>query len=907
MQCTAGEAYNPAMGTISVSELESWLSGGGLVVTSSERAARAVLRAYHRARQSEGRAAWVAPAVMHWQAFVRAEWEKRVHDQRLVLSPNQELLMWRRIVAASGLPASLLDGPRRKLARLAMDAHALICSYAPDYLQPRRRAGWDQDAAVWSGWLEQLDLACQESAAVSADRIALELPKLLDNREQRQPLVLAGFDRLTTSQQRVLDAWGEWRQVTGREPASNVAFYRANNANSELAACAAWCRQVLEAGPKQRLLIIAQNAAEQRGEVERAFLRENEHGAELRVEFSLGVPLGQEPVARSAMMVLRWMNGALEEQELDWLIAGGYAAANDRETAELAAAMRKIRRRHRQRTEWSLQDFVSEAALTSRPWAIRMQAAQQRLATASSRDLRPLVWAETVSHLLETAGWPGARPMSSPEFQAARRWSQALEACGSLGFDGQRMGWNEFLAELSATLSETLFAPESEDAPILIAGPAESAGLDSDALWFLGTDDHAWPAGGRMNALLPPAVQREARMPHASAALDWELAKTVTERLLRSAPEVRFSYSAQADGADLRPSRLLMQLGLAPMELPSNLIASPAPLPIATAYEDSILVQLQIAPMDDTSKAAPVPGGSSIITAQSNCPFQAFVVSRLQAETWDAAEASLTPAERGELVHAVLRDAWAGPPHGLSSLVELRAVAELDAFVAGHARTAMARIPSRIREQMPARYLALEEQRLARLITAWLKYEQTRADFTVVGTELEKVESVDGLLLKLRLDRLDRLNDDTFLVVDYKTGTVTDRAWEMPRPEDLQLPLYACFGLEDGQVLGGLVFAKVQTGKQMCFEGRVGNALGTLLPNLGRTCALVNKPFEAEHRMEWQEEIEKLARDFIAGRADVDPRDPPATCERCGMHVLCRIQEREPAFGSDGAEVDIDA
>ena len=44
---------------------------------------------------------------------------------------------------------------------------------------------------------------------------------------------------------------------------------------------------------------------------------------------------------------------------------------------------------------------------------------------------------------------------------------------------------------------------------------------------------------------------------------------------------------------------------------------------------------------------------------------------------------------------------------------------------------------------------------------------------------------------------------------------------------------------------------------------------------------------------EWKRAIEQLARDFITGRADVDPRDYPKTCERCGLFTLCRVRERE--------------
>ena len=42
-----------------------------------------------------------------------------------------------------------------------------------------------------------------------------------------------------------------------------------------------------------------------------------------------------------------------------------------------------------------------------------------------------------------------------------------------------------------------------------------------------------------------------------------------------------------------------------------------------------------------------------------------------------------------------------------------------------------------------------------------------------------------------------------------------------------------------------------------------------------------------------------MARDFLAGRADVDPRDYPDTCDRCGLQTLCRIQENRAAFEAE--------
>ncbi len=388
------------------------------------------------------------------------------------------------------------------------------------------------------------------------------------------------------------------------------------------------------------------------------------------------------------------------------------------------------------------------------------------------------------------AGWPGAKrnTRTSAEEQALRRWQETVDACASLGFDGRRITWSDFLAALDRAVDETLFAPESQDAPILIAGPAESAGLTADAIWFLGASEDAWPAAGATHPLIPLDVQREAGMPHATAKLDWDLANAMTRRVLASAPEVHFSYARQSEGVEARPSRLVAQVAGWPQPLACQSHAPAIPDPLTVAYDDA--TQLPY-PLRDVS------GGANVLTTQSQCPFKAFATARLDAKKWDAAEAGLTASERGLLLHEVLHSIWAGPPNGIRTHAELVARTDLAAFVEGHVRRVLAGrkcLPVRA-SSMPPRYLELEGARLTVLITEWLRFEQARQPFTVLETEKKTNVSIAGLPLHLRLDRVDRLNDGSLLVIDYKTGDAKAKSWDLPRPDDVQLPLYAGFAL----------------------------------------------------------------------------------------------------------------
>jgi probable DNA repair protein len=800
----------------------------------------------------------------------------------LLLNPAQEQALWVEIAGADRSLATLLEGPRHRLAALAMEAHELLCSYAPQFLRTNARGGWQQDAAAFSGWLRGFDEACRAGSLISPSRLPHELiPLLFAETAKRPPLLLAGFDRILPVQRSLFDAWGDWREAAQGELATVVHFHAAADAQAELAACAIWCGRQFAANPSARLLVVTQAASARRGQIERAFQRHSGPA----FEFSLGVPLSQVALARAAHLLLRWLDGSLAEQELDWLLSTGHAAASAGESAALQATMRALRRFSLERTQWTLAAFLGErcaAELLPATWVERISAAQRLLAGFALRAQSPLDWAELIPRLLDELHFAAARPLASAEFQALRRWHQAVESCGSLGFDGRRISWKDFLSQLDRALDETLFAPESRDAPIQIAGPTESAGLTTDAVWFLGADEDAWPARGAAHPLLPVEVQREAGMPHATPQLDWELAAAITRRILAAAPEVHFSFARQSEAAEARPSRLIAQLAGEAQKLSAGLTAPAAPPPLTVFFEDFSRIPFP---------PGKVAGGAAVLTAQSQCPFKAFATARLAAQEWKPAEAGLTASQRGSLLHAVLHAVWAGAPDGIRSYADLMSLNDRQAFVAAHVQRVMAReLRPHLRELGPRRYLELEEQRLTRLVTEWLEYEATRIEFEVAATEVKRTVHIAGLTFDLRLDRMDRLNDGSQLVIDYKSGNVSPNAWELPRPDDVQLPLYAGFALEADEVLGGLVFAKVRAG-EMKFAGRAGDAAATLFAGLKGGSPLVKNPFTAEQLLDWRDCIQQLAGDFLAGRAEVDPREATKTCEHCGLQTLCRIQE----------------
>jgi probable DNA repair protein len=857
----------------------------------------------------------------------------------MILSEAQELKIWELLVTENKSAAAMLTGPRRQLAHLAFEAHRLLCSYAPHALEPRKRNGWQRDAEAMSNWLISFEQRCMRERLLSASRLPLELLNVITRGEHeaqgpaRAALKLVGFDRLQPAQLSLLEAWGEWELVSHSETALRVEYYSAPDLMVELAACVRWCGQMLKANPKTRLMVVTNEASERRGEIERAFTRWLGIEAQPAIEFSLGLTMSRIPLIHAAELLLRWIDHPLAENELDWLLSSGFLSISANESAALLWFMRILRRRKKEQPEWSFDDFLRrveeesvrgaqadvEAALSD--FARRMHTTRRVLrdaaggANLTSRKTL-LEWVELAPKILNASGWPGFRTLESAEAQARLRLDQHMEALAELGFDGRRVQWSDFTVLLSQVLAEALFAPESREAPILIAGPAESAGLTADGIWFLGAHDQGWPISGTTNPMLPLGLQREAGMPHATTEMDWEFADTMTKRFLHSAADVRFSFARLCGDEEMKPSRLLERSVGAARELSEDLLLPPGGNPFT-----ELVVEKREIPF----LLPKVRGGANLLTLQSNCPFKAFATERLGAERWSAAEYGFTASQRGQLLHQLMREIWSGAQQGgLKGSADLRALLEsctsevedeknLEEFVQNHAHRVLNReIDPELRARLVPEYIELELERLTHLVSEWLRYEAKREAFEVVALEDNRSVNLAGLALELRIDRIDRLNDGSLLVIDYKSGDVKTNLWEVPRPEDVQLPLYACFALnrdaKDGnepEVAGGLAFAKISA-KYQSFAGHLRDAEKTIFAGLSNQSALKKLPLTDEMLFDWKKEIQGLAESFVRGDAEVDPRIPLKTCEKCEYKVLCRVRESEEIFDEDAEDEEIE-
>ena len=122
--------------------------------------------------------------------------------------------------------------------------------------------------------------------------------------------------------------------------------------------------------------------------------------------------------------------------------------------------------------------------------------------------------------------------------------------------------------------------------------------------------------------------------------------------------------------------------------------------------------------------------------------------------------------------------------------------------------------------------------------------------------------------------------------------------WLAERPDEPQLPLYATTSAEE---IAAVAYAQLKRGA-LGFQGIAREP--ALLPNVKPIGDYTQIPLAREYSSwnelieGWKYELRMLAEGFAAGDARVDPKKSD-TCRYCGLHGLCRVNERRGGLDGD--------
>ena len=882
--------------------LAEGLAGGVTVLTPNRRLAQALAREFDAAQAAQGRGAWESADILPYSAFVQRCYEDALYSALapglpILLTPAQEHALWEDIIRRSEAGGALLAIP--ETAALAADAWTT--AHAWRLLDSLRSDRLNEDAAAFRDWCAAYSLRCERDGHTDSASLPDLVAARVQGAEISKPKLLAlyGFDIRTPQQQTLLEAL----QAAGTEVVAcaqdereaGVLHLACVDARDEIQRAAAWARARLESDPHASIGIVVPDLAKQRKLLIRTFrivmapasMLPGGNEDPLPFNVSLGAALSSYPLVQAACLILELAGREIEFGRASLLLRSPFIAAGEAEAAGRALLDLELRRRAEPAI--TLERLLSTLdAAGAGAMAPELAQRLRRLAEFRKSDLfaarAPSDWAKAITEALKLMGFPDkGRSLDSAEYQTLKKWHEVVAGFALLDRVSAKMGYAEAVGRVRRLAAETLFQPEAPDAPVQILGVLESAGMAFDHLWVMGLSDDAWPIHPRPNPFLPLEAQRRARVPEASIEATLALDAAITRGWLGAAREVVLSH-AQAEGErKLLPSPLLRTL-------PQGELA----LPAYPRHRDLIHAAANIESIEDAAApplaaGAMLTGGTGVISDQSACPFRAFALHRLDAESPEAPHAGLDAMERGILVHRVLAGAWSQ----LKTKTNLDAIGagELDALLARAADEAVTRVKRDRPATLAGRFAEVEKARLVRLARAWLEMEREARgdDFSVVAVEDKRNIVIGPLTLRGKLDRVDQLEDGRRIVIDYKSTAEPTGAWLGERPDAPQLPLYL---VATEPAAAAIAFAQVKAG-EMKFAALAADE--TLLPVWK---SLPDIGWDAQVA-EWRRVLARLATEFAAGEAAVQPKDSRTTCRNCEVQPLCRIHERLGASVSD--------
>ena len=876
---------------INNTKISSVLEQGGTVVVPSRQRAAAIRLAHTVAQLDRKLEHWGSCDVLPWSAWLERMAATARHGALRGLrrlSATEEWLAWRAAsVAASAsagmlMPASLADALRRSAARVRDGA-----------LQ------WPGSPTSESALLRQASASmarvCRERGAVLGD----DWPLLLrDAPVSPVPLLLAGFEELGPALKARLAELGAHfddsaSAATAAAPAAVPAdeLVAASDRDDELRRAAQWSRRLLERDAGARLLVIVPQLAQCRAMAIQAFehaLNGSEllSGLEAQRRFAVegGVPLTEYPLVAAALALLALGSEGLEFAELATLLRGSFLRCG----TPAARAALELRLRDRNVLHADVRQLLDVVRTAAADWSGGLESALgamlPALTRAAAAPARAGDWARHFAAQLALWGWPGTQALDSAEQQQRERFETLLGEFATLDRTTGLTSAAAAVQLLRAMAARTRFEAATDDTAVTISAESGDPLVHYDGIWVTGLDAERWPAPAQPDPFIPLAVQRAAQLPGASPEGQLMVAKQRLAAWRARAGMLVLSQACNDGDVQLQPSRLLPW----PDSQPEH---AEAPLPIA--LEDPLLAALRAGAVleprpEERALVWPaernLPGGTRALDLQAACPFRALAELRLEAAPLPEPRPGLDPRERGQVLHQALEHVW----RELKGSAALRRcdAAALQALARQATTRALSALLAKRSTPLPASLQANESARTASLIVLLLEQEKARADFSIDALEASSVHGLAGAQIKVRMDRVDRLDDGRYTVIDYKSGTPLKFDAVDERPQYVQLLAYAALMPAP---LAGVAGVHLRP-DGIAWRGAAEDV--TVFPLL----AVRRGP-----PLPWVEVlpfarrvVAGLVSGFVSGDAAVAPR--AGACEHCHLPGLCRIDSTRLAL-----------
>ncbi|TQV86524.1 PD-(D/E)XK nuclease family protein [Aliikangiella coralliicola] len=768
-------------------------------------------------------------------------------------------------------------------------------------------------------WSKQLESFLQDKALIPEFAITNFVLDRLDLVTDRLPtkIVLVGFNQLTPAEKSLFKKCQsfniEVNEFTAKCSADKVSRIEVLDFRQEVEIAAAIARDSAADSSTTSVAVVVNQLASHLDLVHQIFSDYFQPDESLpwnslkkcQYNVSAGQPIQQMPMVSAAVKIISFQSSGLDLQSLLFIKNTPYI--------NWGAEEGSIKRFLYQQgllayAKYSYHYLIN--AIDQSPESSKLSVLRQRIDELQNRQnysRTMTAWGDFWNSVLRQWGWCHEYDFDEAEQKLLVEFKALIKQTSKLAIVYKKVKVNlarEFLLQL---LKQTAFQLPSDRTNVHVLGVLEASGLVFDKTILVGFNRDNWPQKVKSNPFLPIAFQQANAMPSCSAEREFEYAQSLSQSLLQSASQIWITESVAADDELSTASPFFIRF---PTEENINAQILEPLLPVTPdyhwRYDDNVELP-----------AGKISGGAYLLGQYASCPFKAMARFQFQLRGTQQQVKGIEAKTKGAWLHRSMELLW----DELKTQAKLLSLSptEIKQQVARILETSKSEFESELFASAPAEIIDIEYQKLISQICEWLELEKTRKPFEV-ETEVDKSLRLGQLEFKFRVDRIDRITNDSeqqsgsIEIIDYKTGQTDFKKWLGKRPEEAQMPAYvlAC----SDEMIESLSYAKIKTGEisisGVWFNEQKSNQKSDdkadettyrfLEKGLGQekdktkylqsNAELIDR--SASLAQQWKRNLEALVEKISSGDMPVSPKSRTESCRYCEFSAFCRISETQP-------------
>ncbi len=726
---------------------------------------------------------------------------------------------------------------------------------------------------------------------------------------QGMPTVFYGFyfpSFLQKEAMKALHATGNAHYLQNKNELSPANALRFNNKQEEVVGCAKWVREQVKANPAIKIGVIAPALDNYRRDLVRTFdatlipesILSPLQNHERPYRISMGESLFDSPIIKTLFSILSIRNyskftiSQLSELLRNPLI-GGYT------NEHILRSKRELAFRKLGLVSFSWDILTRELSLQEKndepvsfycpDFARRMGEMKSILSDLGGKKLNLSQVTEYVHHVAGIWGLNISDDLTDTQNQALHAFFGHVDVEGVVDSIDKisslygKVTLTEGVRKMRDLTQDTMHQAKSGAVNITILSEADAVGLHFDKVWVLGMTAMDFPKQARPNPLLDRQVQIDLDIPHASAEQELFYAQKTLAMLSRSTNDLTFSSFVSDSGRELLESPIVAQY--ASFELLGEQ-THPVDWYVNQLSKTAEVIFIEDNKAPSITEGEVIEGGTSLLKAQSLCPFRGFVEHRLKVRDIEVPEIGLSAAMRGDILHSVMEKFWREVKNH-ATLVELNDADKLYGVVVKNTKMTLDYYSGKRPDIFSKPLIEIENKRVSKLVQEWLiKEELDRKPFEHVETETSKSIDLGAIILNIKMDHQDRDVEGGFVnIADNKSGKVTPEDWMSDRLLDPQVPLYVVKSHEEGENIGSATFKSIKQGAFATKGLSDESARFIKVKGVGQEKMI-------GYIEDWSEKLKDLAQEYQNGRAKVMPYHATKSCQYCPLKSICRQGEK---------------